>query len=156
MPGGEDMQKKGLNSLPARVNDGSPVAVTKSKIRICEEIGQICCVYVGKWIYLSDLIKVDIAYKDNRIKSKLEEGQSLPEASISPLQKPILEPPYIESHHRICTYNETSMVMVKLPSMFCSVQAVKTAEITSHYRNQWEAFSCFQMVFIHEEENKHS
>ncbi|KAF2982253.1 hypothetical protein EK904_008819 [Melospiza melodia maxima] len=36
-------------------------------------------------------------------------------ASISPLQKPILEPPYIESHHRICTYNETRMVTVKLP-----------------------------------------
>ncbi|XP_077639979.1 glycoprotein hormone beta-5 [Lonchura striata] len=30
-------------------------------------------------------------------------------------QKPILEPPYIESHQWICTYNETRMVMVKLP-----------------------------------------
>uniref|UniRef100_A0A8C3QAN0 Glycoprotein hormone beta-5 n=2 Tax=Geospiza parvula TaxID=87175 RepID=A0A8C3QAN0_GEOPR len=30
-------------------------------------------------------------------------------------EKPILEPPYIESHHRICTYNETRMVTVKLP-----------------------------------------
>ncbi|NXR66550.1 GPHB5 protein, partial [Rhadina sibilatrix] len=30
-------------------------------------------------------------------------------------EKPILEPPYIESHHRICTYNETRMVRVKLP-----------------------------------------
>ncbi|KAJ7419623.1 hypothetical protein BTVI_24688 [Pitangus sulphuratus] len=30
-------------------------------------------------------------------------------------KKPILEPPYIESHHRICTYNETKMVTVKLP-----------------------------------------
>lgn len=39
----------------------------------------------------------------------------LPEASISPPQKPILEPPYIESHHRICTYNETRMATVKLP-----------------------------------------
>ncbi|NWT13906.1 GPHB5 protein, partial [Vireo altiloquus] len=30
-------------------------------------------------------------------------------------EKPILEPPYIESHHRICTYNETRMATVKLP-----------------------------------------
>ncbi|KAF4792522.1 Glycoprotein hormone beta-5 [Turdus rufiventris] len=30
-------------------------------------------------------------------------------------EKPILEPPYIESHHRICTYNETRMVTVTLP-----------------------------------------
>ncbi|NXH83911.1 GPHB5 protein, partial [Edolisoma coerulescens] len=30
-------------------------------------------------------------------------------------EKPILELPYIESHHRICTYNETRMVTVKLP-----------------------------------------
>lgn len=34
---------------------------------------------------------------------------------MSPAQKPILEPPYIESHHRICTYNETRMVTVTLP-----------------------------------------
>lgn len=31
-------------------------------------------------------------------------------------QKPILEPPYIEAHHRVCTYNETKQVTVKLPS----------------------------------------
>lgn len=31
-------------------------------------------------------------------------------------QKPILEPPYIEAHHRVCTYNETKQVIVKLPN----------------------------------------
>lgn len=31
-------------------------------------------------------------------------------------QKPILEPPYIEAHHRVCTYNETKQVTVKLPN----------------------------------------
>ncbi|KYO18520.1 glycoprotein hormone beta-5 [Alligator mississippiensis] len=31
-------------------------------------------------------------------------------------EKPILDPPYIESHHRVCTYNETKLVTVKLPS----------------------------------------
>lgn len=31
-------------------------------------------------------------------------------------QKPILEPPYIEAHHRVCTYNETRQVTVKLPN----------------------------------------
>ncbi|XP_006973223.2 glycoprotein hormone beta-5 [Peromyscus maniculatus bairdii] len=31
-------------------------------------------------------------------------------------EKPILEPPYIEAHHRVCTYNETKQVTVKLPN----------------------------------------
>ncbi|KAG5206790.1 hypothetical protein MJG53_008562 [Ovis ammon polii x Ovis aries] len=31
-------------------------------------------------------------------------------------EKPILEPPYIEAHHRVCTYNETRQVTVKLPN----------------------------------------
>ena len=31
-------------------------------------------------------------------------------------QKPILEPPYIEAHHQVCTYNETKQVIVKLPN----------------------------------------
>jgi hypothetical protein len=31
-------------------------------------------------------------------------------------QKPILEPPYIEAYHRVCTYNETRQVTVKLPN----------------------------------------
>ncbi|KFW06832.1 PREDICTED: glycoprotein hormone beta-5 [Fulmarus glacialis] len=30
-------------------------------------------------------------------------------------EKPVLEPPYIESYHRVCTYNETKMMTVKLP-----------------------------------------
>ncbi|NXG33479.1 GPHB5 protein, partial [Dromaius novaehollandiae] len=30
-------------------------------------------------------------------------------------EKPVLEPPYIEAYHRVCTYNETKMVTVKLP-----------------------------------------
>uniref|UniRef100_A0A8C6RB02 Glycoprotein hormone beta 5 n=1 Tax=Nannospalax galili TaxID=1026970 RepID=A0A8C6RB02_NANGA len=30
--------------------------------------------------------------------------------------KPILEPPYIEAHHRVCTYNETRQATVKLPN----------------------------------------
>uniref|UniRef100_A0A8C6R6F6 Glycoprotein hormone beta-5 n=1 Tax=Nannospalax galili TaxID=1026970 RepID=A0A8C6R6F6_NANGA len=31
-------------------------------------------------------------------------------------EKPILEPPYIEAHHRVCTYNETRQATVKLPN----------------------------------------
>ncbi|XP_051003668.1 glycoprotein hormone beta-5 [Acomys russatus] len=31
-------------------------------------------------------------------------------------EKPILEPPYIEAYHRVCTYNETKQVTVKLPN----------------------------------------
>ncbi|XP_074677719.1 glycoprotein hormone beta-5 [Strix aluco] len=30
-------------------------------------------------------------------------------------EKPVLEPPYIESYHRVCIYNETKMMTVKLP-----------------------------------------
>ncbi|NWX82765.1 GPHB5 protein, partial [Nothoprocta ornata] len=30
-------------------------------------------------------------------------------------EKPVLEPPYIEAYHRVCTYNETKTVTVKLP-----------------------------------------
>ncbi|XP_052639721.1 glycoprotein hormone beta-5 [Harpia harpyja] len=30
-------------------------------------------------------------------------------------EKPVLEPPYIESYHRVCTYNETKIMTVKLP-----------------------------------------
>ncbi|KAL8168810.1 UNVERIFIED_CONTAM: Glycoprotein hormone beta-5 [Gekko kuhli] len=30
-------------------------------------------------------------------------------------EKPVLDPPYIEAHHRVCTYNETRLVTVKLP-----------------------------------------
>uniref|UniRef100_A0A663LXY4 Glycoprotein hormone subunit beta 5 n=1 Tax=Athene cunicularia TaxID=194338 RepID=A0A663LXY4_ATHCN len=31
------------------------------------------------------------------------------------LRKRVLEPPYIESYHRVCIYNETKMMTVKLP-----------------------------------------
>ncbi|NXX40319.1 GPHB5 protein, partial [Tricholaema leucomelas] len=30
-------------------------------------------------------------------------------------ERPVLEPPYIESYHRVCTYNETKLMTVKLP-----------------------------------------
>ncbi|XP_012870412.1 PREDICTED: glycoprotein hormone beta-5 [Dipodomys ordii] len=30
-------------------------------------------------------------------------------------EKPILQPPYIEAHHRVCTYKETRQVTVQLP-----------------------------------------
>ncbi|XP_075470976.1 glycoprotein hormone beta-5 [Ascaphus truei] len=29
-------------------------------------------------------------------------------------EKHVLDPPYIEAHHRVCTYNETKLVTVKL------------------------------------------
>ncbi|KAI9528713.1 hypothetical protein NQZ68_017311 [Dissostichus eleginoides] len=31
-------------------------------------------------------------------------------------EKPVLDPPFIESHQRVCTYNETRLVSVKLPN----------------------------------------
>ncbi|XP_053290724.1 glycoprotein hormone beta-5 [Pleuronectes platessa] len=31
-------------------------------------------------------------------------------------EKPVVDAPYIESHQRVCTYNETRLVTVKLPS----------------------------------------
>ncbi|KAJ7345271.1 hypothetical protein JRQ81_001221 [Phrynocephalus forsythii] len=31
-------------------------------------------------------------------------------------EKPVLDPPYIEAHHRVCTYNETKLMTVKLPN----------------------------------------
>lgn len=31
-------------------------------------------------------------------------------------QKPVLDPPFIESYQRVCTYNETRLVSVKLPN----------------------------------------
>ncbi|XP_028677575.1 glycoprotein hormone beta-5 [Erpetoichthys calabaricus] len=30
-------------------------------------------------------------------------------------EKPVLDPPYIDAHHQVCTYNETTLVTVKLP-----------------------------------------
>ncbi|XP_061599520.1 glycoprotein hormone beta-5 isoform X2 [Cololabis saira] len=41
-------------------------------------------------------------------------------------EKPILEPPYIESHQRVCTYNETRLVTVKLPSCQAGVDPAYT------------------------------
>ncbi|KAM9842564.1 glycoprotein hormone beta-5 [Aulostomus maculatus] len=31
-------------------------------------------------------------------------------------EKPVLDPPFIESYQRVCTYNETRLVTVKLPN----------------------------------------
>ncbi|XP_030070459.1 glycoprotein hormone beta-5 [Microcaecilia unicolor] len=31
-------------------------------------------------------------------------------------EKPVLDPPYLEAHHRVCTYNETKLVTLKLPN----------------------------------------
>uniref|UniRef100_A0A3Q1F5K8 Glycoprotein hormone beta-5 n=1 Tax=Acanthochromis polyacanthus TaxID=80966 RepID=A0A3Q1F5K8_9TELE len=31
-------------------------------------------------------------------------------------EKPVLEPPFIESHQRVCTYNQTRVASVKLPN----------------------------------------
>ncbi|XP_063804743.1 glycoprotein hormone beta-5 [Pseudophryne corroboree] len=36
-------------------------------------------------------------------------------------EKPILDPPYIDAYHRVCTYNETKLVTVKLPDCSASV-----------------------------------
>ncbi|XP_076841684.1 glycoprotein hormone beta-5 [Brachyhypopomus gauderio] len=31
-------------------------------------------------------------------------------------EKPVLDPPFIESHQQVCTYNETQVVTVELPN----------------------------------------
>ncbi|XP_005986560.1 glycoprotein hormone beta-5 [Latimeria chalumnae] len=31
-------------------------------------------------------------------------------------EKPVLDPPYVDAHHRVCTYNDTRLVTVKLPN----------------------------------------
>ncbi|XP_022606445.1 glycoprotein hormone beta-5 [Seriola dumerili] len=41
-------------------------------------------------------------------------------------EKPVLDPPYIESHQRVCTYNETRMVTVKLPNCQPNVDPMYT------------------------------
>ncbi|XP_047193711.1 glycoprotein hormone beta-5 isoform X2 [Scophthalmus maximus] len=41
-------------------------------------------------------------------------------------EKPVVEPPYIESHQRVCTYNETRLVTVKLPHCQSSVDPTYT------------------------------
>ncbi|XP_018558688.1 glycoprotein hormone beta-5 [Lates calcarifer] len=41
-------------------------------------------------------------------------------------EKPVLDPPYIESHQRVCTYNETRLVTVKLPNCQPNVNPMYT------------------------------
>lgn len=31
------------------------------------------------------------------------------------LQKPVLEPPFVDSHQRVCTYNQSRLLTVTLP-----------------------------------------
>ncbi|XP_036927895.1 glycoprotein hormone beta-5 isoform X1 [Acanthopagrus latus] len=40
--------------------------------------------------------------------------------------KPVLDPPFIESYQRVCTYNETRLVSVKLPNCQPSVDPTYT------------------------------
>uniref|UniRef100_A0A8C4RNE6 Glycoprotein hormone beta-5 n=1 Tax=Erpetoichthys calabaricus TaxID=27687 RepID=A0A8C4RNE6_ERPCA len=41
-------------------------------------------------------------------------------------EKPVLDPPYIEAHHRLCTYNKTRYVSVKLPGCRAHVNPIFT------------------------------
>ncbi|MGH0145627.1 UNVERIFIED_CONTAM: hypothetical protein FKN15_051459 [Acipenser sinensis] len=41
-------------------------------------------------------------------------------------EKPVLDRPNIEAHHRVCTYNETRMVTVKLPNCLPDVDPFYT------------------------------
>ncbi|XP_049918134.1 glycoprotein hormone beta-5-like [Epinephelus moara] len=41
-------------------------------------------------------------------------------------EKPVLDPPFIESYQRVCTYNETRLVTVKLPNCLPNVDATYT------------------------------
>uniref|UniRef100_H3AFX8 Glycoprotein hormone beta-5 n=1 Tax=Latimeria chalumnae TaxID=7897 RepID=H3AFX8_LATCH len=36
-------------------------------------------------------------------------------------EKPVLDPPYVDSYHRLCTYNRTRYVTIKLPDCQPSV-----------------------------------
>ncbi|XP_007947284.1 glycoprotein hormone beta-5 [Orycteropus afer afer] len=36
-------------------------------------------------------------------------------------ERPMLRPPYIAAHHRVCTYNETKQVTVQLPNCTAGV-----------------------------------
>ncbi|TSV02087.1 Glycoprotein hormone beta-5 [Bagarius yarrelli] len=40
--------------------------------------------------------------------------------------KPILDPPFIESHQRVCTYNQTHYVTVQLPNCSAGVDPYYT------------------------------
>ncbi|NXM84423.1 GPHB5 protein, partial [Oenanthe oenanthe] len=46
-------------------------------------------------------------------------------------EKPILGPPYIESHHRVCTYNESRMVTVQLPGCAPGVEPSYTYPVAT-------------------------
>lgn len=41
-------------------------------------------------------------------------------------QKPVVDPPFIESHQRVCTYNESRQVTVELPNCKPSVDPAYT------------------------------
>ncbi|XP_028849014.1 glycoprotein hormone beta-5 isoform X2 [Denticeps clupeoides] len=41
-------------------------------------------------------------------------------------EKPVLDPPFIESHQRVCTYNVTQLVTVQLPNCSASVDPAYT------------------------------
>ncbi|XP_072893913.1 glycoprotein hormone beta-5 [Hemitrygon akajei] len=41
-------------------------------------------------------------------------------------ERPILDPPYVEAYHRVCTYNETRFVTVKLPNCRADVDPFYT------------------------------
>uniref|UniRef100_A0A8C7JL30 Glycoprotein hormone subunit beta 5 n=1 Tax=Oncorhynchus kisutch TaxID=8019 RepID=A0A8C7JL30_ONCKI len=40
--------------------------------------------------------------------------------------KPVLDPPYIESYHRVCTYNKTHLVTVQLPTCSANMDPMYT------------------------------
>uniref|UniRef100_A0A8C7SGJ4 Glycoprotein hormone subunit beta 5 n=1 Tax=Oncorhynchus mykiss TaxID=8022 RepID=A0A8C7SGJ4_ONCMY len=41
-------------------------------------------------------------------------------------EKPVLDPPYIESYHRVCTYNKTHLVTVQLPTCSANMDPMYT------------------------------
>ncbi|XP_068195403.1 glycoprotein hormone beta-5 isoform X2 [Antennarius striatus] len=41
-------------------------------------------------------------------------------------EKPVLDPPFIEAHQRVCTYNHTRLVTVKLPNCTPNVDPAYT------------------------------
>ncbi|XP_029900585.1 glycoprotein hormone beta-5 [Myripristis murdjan] len=41
-------------------------------------------------------------------------------------EKPVLDPPFIESYQRVCTYNETRLVTVRLPNCSANVDPAYT------------------------------
>ncbi|XP_044293213.1 glycoprotein hormone beta-5 [Varanus komodoensis] len=41
-------------------------------------------------------------------------------------EKPVLDPPHVEAHHHVCTYNESKLVTVKLPHCAADVSPFYT------------------------------